>query len=226
MPMRIGLLGGTFNPIHSCHLHIAEQTCERLRFDRLLFIPSSAPPHKSSDSLAPASHRFAMVQQAIAPYSQFHISDIEIRFPQTSYTYDTIHRLYQELDSDVDLFFLIGLDAFLEIASWKQAQALVQTCHFVVLSRPSHRFTELPALPLLPSMPLDALQALDQEEREQLVISTSQTSTITLLALPPCDASASTIRQHLKAGWPVSHWLPASVESYIIQHRLYDMPVR
>ena len=226
MPMRIGLLGGTFNPIHSCHLQIAEQTCEQLRLDQILFIPSSIPPHKSSASLVSTSHRLAMVKHAIASYPKFQASDIEIRYPEKSYTYHTIHRLRQELASDVELFFLVGLDAFLEFASWKNAQALLHACHFVVLSRPPYLFAELLELSFLPNIPVEAVHGLDQGQRKQLVLSTSQTSTITLLALPPCPISASTIRQHLKAGLSVSHWLPDSVESYIIQHRLYDTLVR
>ena len=131
---RIGLLGGTFNPVHNCHLSIAGQAQETLSLDRVLFIPSGVPPHKSRDSLAPAHHRLRMVQHAVAGLPGFTVSDVEANAPDTSYTIDTVRTLQETVKGE--FWFIIGLDAFLEIGGWKSAETLLTLTNFLVLSRP------------------------------------------------------------------------------------------
>ena len=126
--------------MHNGHLAIARQTRETLGLDQILFIPTSQPPHKPNGSLAPAQDRYEMVQIAIASDLAFAISDIEIRRPGKSYTIDTVRLLQQEYGAQTQLFFLIGLDAFLDFPSWRDPQTLLKLCSFVILSRPGLSF--------------------------------------------------------------------------------------
>ncbi|WP_447977605.1 nicotinate-nucleotide adenylyltransferase [Candidatus Nitrospira bockiana] len=219
--MRIGLFGGTFNPIHRCHLEAAGETRNRLRLDRVLFIPTGDPPHKPTASLVPASHRLQMVKLAIAGQPAFGVSEVEIRRPSKSYSIDTIHELQKELGPDAELFFIIGLDAFLDLPTWKQAPDLLRACHFVVLSRPGAQFASLLKMSLLPAIDRAPLIALDTQRALQVDVSLPSGTRLILLWIPPCPVSASEIRSHLARGRAISNLLPAPVESYIMQHNLY-----
>jgi len=218
---KIGLFGGTFNPIHRCHLAIAAQTRDRLGLDRVVFIPSGDPPHKPSESLAQATHRYEMVRRAIESDPSFAISDVEIRQATKSYSIDTVRTIREEYGAAVELFFIIGLDAFLELPSWRQAPDLLRSCHFVVVSRPGTEFLSLCNLPLLPAIKRASLAALDAQQQDCLDVPIPNGIGLTLLRLPPCDVSASEIRHRLKNRLSLSDLLPAPVESYIIRFGLY-----
>ncbi|RMH33506.1 MAG: nicotinate-nucleotide adenylyltransferase [Nitrospirae bacterium] len=218
--MRIGLFGGTFNPIHRCHLTVAEEVQARLTLDQIIFIPAGDPPHKPSGELAPATHRLEMVKRAIENHPTFRVSDIEIRSPRPSYTIDTI-TYFKNADPATDWFFVVGLDAFLEFSSWKQASDLLALCHFVVCSRPGSAFETLSSLPILPPIPREDLRALDTGAQTILSIPLSPTTWLYLLALPPCPISASQIRAAIRENRSVTEWLPPQVESYIIKAKLY-----
>ncbi|MGV7229870.1 MAG: nicotinate-nucleotide adenylyltransferase [Nitrospirales bacterium] len=220
--MFIGLLGGSFNPIHNGHLHIANYVYNTLPLDRVSFIPTGDPPHKPAGSLAPAHHRLAMVEIATEPHKSFVVDDREIRLSTASYSVDTITQLKKEFPSGTDLGFIIGLDAFLELPSWKQAPHLFDLCHFIVCSRPGVTFTQLQSLPLLPPISLSSLQSLDQQHVTRLDIAHPSEKTIILLSIPPCEISASLIRKQVALKRPIGAWLPPTVESYIIQHQLYQ----
>lgn len=219
--MKIGLFGGTFNPIHRCHLATAAQTRDRLSLDRVVFIPSGDPPHKPSESLAPAKHRFEMVRRAIESDPSFAISDVEVRQPTTSYSINTVRTLQEEYGPAAELFFIIGLDAFLELPSWRHAPDLLRSCHFVVVSRPGVEFLSLCEMPLLPAIERVSLAALDAQQQDRLDIPIPNGIGLTLFRLPPCDVSASEIRHRLKNRISLSDLLPAPVESYIIRFGLY-----
>jgi len=220
-PSRIGIFGGTFNPIHNGHIAIAGQTCEALGLDRILFIPTGDPPHKSHDHLAPGNHRYEMVRLAIGSEPRFSISDIELRRPGKSYTIDTIRILQQEYGTNSALYFLIGLDAFLEFSTWREPKALLGLCSFVVISRPGLSFQSLSTMPLLPHLPVQPLADLDAGRRStwDMVIGAQR---LICLQLPPSDVSASDIRRRIGRKLPVANLLPPSVESYILQHHLYE----
>ncbi|TAJ22434.1 MAG: nicotinate (nicotinamide) nucleotide adenylyltransferase [Nitrospirae bacterium] len=220
--MRIGLFGGTFNPIHVCHVAVAAQCRDRLQLDRVLFIPSGDPPHKPPGSLAPARHRVEMVRHAIAGEPSFSVSEIEVHRTSKSYSIETVRALRTEHGPEAALFFIIGLDAFLDFPTWKEPGELLQLCHFVVVSRPPCAFRSLAGMPLLPAIDPAALAELDTHRRDRVDAGASENAGLTLLALPPCDASASDIRHRLRTGHSLSNLLPASVESYIIQFRLYQ----
>ena len=220
--MFIGLLGGSFNPIHNGHLHIANYVYNTLALDRVIFIPTGDPPHKSAESLAPAHHRLAMVKLATEPHKSFVVDDREARSSKVSYSVDTVSQLKKEFPRGTELGFIIGLDAFLDLQSWKQATHLLDNCHVIVCSRPGVTFTQLQSMPLLPPIPQPSLYNLNKQNISRLDISIPSGSSVTLLSIPPCEVSASHIRQQVALKRPIGHWLPPTVESYIIQHQLYQ----
>ena len=220
--MKIGLFGGTFNPIHHCHLTIATQIRERLSLDQILFIPAGDPPHKPQDDLAPAQHRLEMVRLAIAGNPAFAASDVEVKRQAKSYSIDTVRTLRDHYGSTEDLSFIIGLDAFLEFPSWRQAPDLLQLCHFAVVSRTGMAFASLADHPPLPPIPRQTLESLDRRTQDRLDVPVPGGTRLTLIRLPPCDISASDIRRRIRSRMSVAPLLPASVESYIMHNRLYQ----
>ena len=220
-PLRLGLLGGSFNPVHNGHLAIARQTREALGLDQILFIPTNLPPHKSNNRLAPAQDRYEMVRLAIASDPTLTISDVELRRPGKSYTIDTIRLLQQEYGAQAQLSFLIGLDAFLDFPSWRDPRTLLELCRFVVLSRPGLLFRSLSSVPLLPPIPVASLMDLDAGQISRIEAPLGKHG-LTCLRLPACPISASDIRSRIRQGLPVANLLPPSVESYILQHHLYQ----
>ena len=219
--MRIGLFGGTFNPIHRCHLEAALHAKRKLRLERIVFIPSGDPPHKGNDSLAPARDRYEMVRLAIAEHAGLDVSDIEIRRPDKSYSIDTLQQIRNDLGPEAELFFIIGLDAFLDLPTWKQAAEMLRSCHFVVLGRPGAAFISLRKMSLLPPMERAPLLALDTQRAFQVDVSLPAGTRLILLAIPPCHGSASDIRHRIRHGLDLVNLLPASVESYIMRQHLY-----
>jgi nicotinate-nucleotide adenylyltransferase len=207
--------------VHNGHLTIARQTREALGLNQILFIPTSQPPHKPNGSLAPAQDRYEMVRLAIAPDSAFTISDVEIRRPGKSYSIDTIRQLQQEYGPDIQLFFLIGLDAFLDFPSWRDPRTLLELCSFVVLSRPGLSFRSLSTVSLLPPIPYPSLADLDAGRVFRIEAQIGGQRLI-CLKQPPCPISASDIRARIRQGLPVANLLPPLVESYILQHHLYQ----
>lgn len=132
---RIGILGGTFDPIHIGHLILAQEAHIRLRLDKVVFVPAATPPHKDPQSVAPASHRLHMVELAVSGDPRFEVSDVELRRPGRSYTVDTLRHM-RRLWPDVQLFLLIGVDNLKELTTWKEYEALFQLSRIVVAYRP------------------------------------------------------------------------------------------
>ena len=219
--MRIGLLGGTFNPIHTCHLSIAAQTRDRIDLDRVLFIPSGDPPHKPAESLAPAAHRYEMVRLAVESDPTFAVSDVELQPTTKSYSIDTVRTLLAQYGPSAELFFIVGLDSFVEFPTWRKAPELLRLCHFVVVSRSGTSFASLADFPLLSPLDREGLESLDRGRQDRLDIPIPGGTVLILLRLPPCMASASDIRRRVKSGEPLSPLLPTSVESYIIRLGLF-----
>ena len=134
--MRIGIFGGTFNPIHVGHLRVAEEIRERFDLKRVIFIAAAVPPHKEVEGGIPGEHRMEMVRLAISGNPHFSLSDIELKRPGKSYSIATIQFFRQKYGSDSEMFFVLGMDAFLEIGTWKSFQKLFSLCHFIVMTRP------------------------------------------------------------------------------------------
>jgi nicotinate-nucleotide adenylyltransferase len=162
-----------------------------------------------------------MVRLAIASDPSFAISDVEIRRPGKSYSIDTIRLLQKEYGAQTQLFFLIGLDAFLDFPSWRDPLALLELCQFVVLSRPGLSFRSLSTVPLLPPIPYPSLADLDAGRISRIEAPLGK-QRLTCLKLPPCPVSASDIRSRIRQGFTVANLLPPLVESYILQHHLYQ----
>jgi len=222
LPLKLGLLGGSFNPIHNGHLAIARLVRDKLRLDQVLFIPTGDPPHKRDGSLAPAKDRYEMVRLALAGTPSFDLSDIEIRRTGKSYSIDTIHELARRFGSSTELYFLIGLDAFLDLPNWKNPMELLRACRFVVVPRPGQSFRSLADMPLLPALSAQTLRQLDTGALPQLDIALPSCLGIICLPIPPCSTSSSDIRQRIRQGTTTANMLPPSVQSYILQHRLYQ----
>lgn len=219
MSHKIGILGGTFNPIHYGHLAAGEEVRDRLKLDRMLFIPSFLPPHKQDEAVPSAIHRMEMVRLAVGGNPAFELSDLEIRRGGQSYTIDTIEEL-RRANPGAELFFLTGIDTFLEIKSWNDWERLLTLCSFVVLSRPGYRFTDL----LKNDFMKPAEQQLMQLDRGELLHSvvSAKRFTLYLELIPLFEISSTDIRNRVKEGKSIKYLLPEAVETYIIENNLYD----
>ena len=218
MTQRLGILGGTFNPIHLGHLAAAEEVRDRLKLEKVIFIPSFLPPHKIDEEIPSAVQRQEMVRLAIKGNAQFTVSDMEIRRGGRSYTIDTIEALRQAHPGS-ELYFLTGLDSFLEIRTWKDWDRLLTLCSFVVLSREGYRFRDIAQLGFL-DVPEQELSALDAREKDQVVI-TGESRPVYLERVPFYDISSTDIRMRVREGRSIKYHLPEAVEHYIIENKLY-----
>ncbi len=217
MAQRIGILGGTFNPVHYGHLAAAEEVRDRLKLDRVLFIPVAVPPHKEEE-LPSAVQRLEMVRLAVAGHPQFRVSDLEIKRGGRSYTVDTLEALLP-LHPGAELFFITGLDSFLEVRTWKAWERLLTLCSFVVISREGCRFRDLERLGF-PASAGPELEALDGRTKEQATLPLAE-GKVVLIRIPYYEISSTDIRERLRRGRSVKYHLPEQVEHYIIENKLY-----
>jgi nicotinate-nucleotide adenylyltransferase len=220
--MRTGLLGGTFNPIHNCHLQIALEILERFPLDQILFIPSGIPPHKVEPDIPSGAHRLEMTRLALLPYPRLEVSDIEVRRSGPSYSVDTLRVLLPKLEGEV--FFILGVDAFLGIESWKEPEHLLTLCHFIIVSRPEHPFSSLGQIPLIDPVDPVLLKKIDAGEIDRLTLtppSIPGAKTLTFFKVRPCLMSATDVRKRLREGIELKNFLPEAVQSYIMDNNLY-----
>ena len=208
---RIGILGGTFDPVHRGHLDVGTAAEAALSLDRLFVIPSQAPPHRPAP-YASSFHRFAMVALTVAGRAGWRASDLELRTPPPSYTASTLKQFHMRGYRPSELFFLIGADAFAEIESWKDYPALLGYSHFAVLSRPGHPVQSLPVqmphLARLMTNPAVGPETLD-------------TPSIILIDASTADVSSTAIRELRSQGRPITGLVDAGVQQHIEQHGLY-----
>lgn len=216
--MKVGIFGGTFNPIHYGHLRAAEEVREKLGFDKVLFIPSGSPPLKTEE-LADAIHRYKMTRLALVTNRLFELSDIECRLSGKSYTVTTVERL-KENNPEVEFFFILGVDAFLDITNWWHPERLVTLTNFVIISRPGFRFIDLQVSPYI-KINRRILEELDNAKIETYSIKLKSNRDVTFLKLTPIGTSSTEIRTLIKQGKSIKYLLPAEVESYIIANKLY-----
>ena len=213
MSRRIGLLGGTFDPLHAGHLAAAEAARVGLRLDRIVIMPSLSPPHRPTRPVASAFHRFAMAALAVANRPGYAVSDLELQRASPSYTSETLSRLHAEGYDPAHLFFIVGADAFADIATWHDYPAILNQCHFVVVSRPGFRSSDLKTR-------LPALQDLMQDAPRAGVADPALPSILLIDAATP-DVSSSRIRALLGSGESVTGLLPQAVEDHARTHELY-----
>ena len=213
--MKLGLYGGAFNPVHRCHLIVAEAAYRRLGLDAVLFIPTGDPPHKPSSEFIPSAHRLEMVRLAIAPYPYFQVSDIEMRRSTKSYSIDTIREIQQHYPPDTQLVFIIGLDAFLELPTWREPEALLSTCDFAVVARSGWTFLSLDELPFMEVQNKGELTKIDRGELDVAKVPLKSGRALWVIRIPPCEVSGKEIRSRLRNRQDLENFLPADVESYI-----------
>jgi nicotinate-nucleotide adenylyltransferase len=209
---RLGVLGGTFDPIHVGHLDAADAAQRALRLDEILFVPSHDPPHRPLDPHASAFHRFALVALAIEAHPTYRASDMELRRDGPSYTTDTLLALRSDGWPASQLFFILGADAFAEIATWRQFPAVLDAAHFVVIGRPG---TTLDAAAARTPQIAARLRLPDPE------LANGPATFVFLVEARTRDVSSTMIRARLEAGRPIDDLVPRAVERHIVAHRLY-----
>ena len=211
MSRRVGVLGGTFDPIHLGHLDVAAAAHAALALDRVLLVPSRQPPHRAAAQASPF-HRFAMTALAAATQPYLEASDLELQSASgPSYTIDTLRRLHGAGFTPIELFFIIGSDAFAEIETWKAYPQLFEAAHFLVISRPGQ-----PAEAMRARVP-----ALASHMREAAAGIADRLPSIVLIEAPTCDVSSTTIREIRQRGGSIAGLVAAPVDAHIQRHRLY-----
>jgi nicotinate-nucleotide adenylyltransferase len=198
--MRVGVLGGTFDPVHIGHLIIAEAVQVQLRLEKVLFVPAGQPWLKLQHPITPAGYRVEMLRLAILSNLYFELSDVEVERSGPSYTIDTMVELRNRLGAQADLFFILGCDALAQFAEWKEPSKLIQLCKLAVVPRANLAFS-----------------ALEDLERHIPGI----TDRVSYVATPIIDISSSQIRERVARGLSIRYLVPDKVEEYIAQRRLY-----
>src|SRR5512139_1805103 len=209
---RLGLFGGTFDPIHVGHMDAADAARRALALDRVLFVPSHLPPHREADPRATMFHRFAMVALATNDEPAYETSDVEVRRAGTSYTHDTLIGLHAQGWAPSQLFFIIGTDAFAQIALWREFGRLVEGTNFAVVGRGGTTLDT--ALARTPSL-TGRVRALPQAGEP------SEETAVYLIDAATRDVSSTQIRTELAAGRSIAQLVPEAVERHIIRHGLY-----
>lgn len=189
---RLGLMGGSFNPIHNGHLAAAEEAIKKYCLDEVVFIPCGKPPHKEVEDMAPAEDRYLMTAMAIAGKQEFSVSRYEIDKPDPSYTVDTM-KFYKKQEPDAEIFFITGADSVIELDTWREPHRIFDYGYLIGATRPGYTVEKVPDV---------AGQVLWME-------------------IPALGISATSIRKRIKDGLPVTYLMPAGVVEYIVSRRLY-----
>lgn len=191
---RIGVFGGTFDPVHYGHLVLADQLREAFSLDRVVFVPANRSPHKPGYRPAPAAHRLKMVELALQGCRDFTVSDFEIRRGGVSYTIDTVRYLRRRFGAQVELWLLLGMDAYLEVPTWKDFEVVVSQCFLGVACRPGWRAGRMPKA----------------VSRRAMFAETT-----------PLGISSTDIRRRARQGGSIRFLVPPAVDAYLRRHRLY-----
>ncbi len=202
--MRLGVMGGTFDPIHIGHLVTAEEARSQFRLDSVVFVPSSRPPHKTGSPQSGVEHRLRMAELAVAGNDALSVSDLEARRDGLSYTIDTLRELHRIHGASTELYFITGADAILEILTWKDPEELLAESRFIAATRPGYKLEKLTeALP-------------GKNSAGELAIANVFTMEIPALAISSTD-----IRSRAASGRPFRYLVPEAVWEYIRENRLY-----
>ena len=216
---KIGLLGGTFDPVHNGHLAVASHVLDVLSLDTIWFIPAALPPHKAGHAdgqdISGFGHRFNMLKRAIAGNTSFVLSDIEAKRTSPSYSIDTINILIPEIGEQADLFFIIGADAFLEIDTWKQYKELPDLVNFVIISRPTYSPDKVGEVILSNFFDYTYDQTRDTWS------SPLRNGSFILQHMEPVPISSTDIRAKVRNNENIKGLVPSAVEDYIGKHSLY-----
>lgn len=208
---KIGLLGGTFDPVHYGHLQLAAAAKEECHLDKVVFIPSAQPPHKNCSLISSFKDRLAMLVLAGADQDAYECNTIEEELPKPSYTIDTLRALKRQYEPDCLLYFMIGADAFLDILTWKSYGEILTSVNIILSKRKGYRAEELYAL----------FDQLGYTKRGNIWCGNDGKKNIIILAKTPVDQSSSGIRAKIVSNVSVQQLLPGSVLAYIQKNRLY-----
>jgi nicotinate-nucleotide adenylyltransferase len=220
---RVGLLGGTFDPIHYGHLRLAESLAAIFNFDELLFIPTYSPPHKDFDRVTSAYHRYAMTVLATLQMDIARVSMVEIFAPERPYTADTVATLRRTYGDETHLFFMMGADSFANLPKWERYQTLLDSCHLIVMTRPKYEVGDLATL----AGQYGAGRVIDLRggRASQRAVTSNLGETgmhVFLTDLFALDVSATDIRQAVSEGRSIARFVPPLVERYIHVYGLYS----
>ncbi|MBU1061427.1 MAG: nicotinate-nucleotide adenylyltransferase [Candidatus Omnitrophica bacterium] len=193
--MRIGILGGTFDPIHQGHLYLAVRVLDKLSLNKIIFIPTNIPPHKKNVGITAPRHRYNMVRLGIADNRKFAASDIEIKRKGRSYSIETLRQLKERYPPSTEIFFITGSDSLNDLDQWKNITEIMRLCKFVVVKRPAFKIKNAPSF-----------------IRDHCFI---------LLSIRAKDISSTDIRNRIKSHQSISRLVPESVNKYIEQYGLY-----
>lgn len=225
--MRLGVLGGTFNPIHYGHLATANEVREAFALDTVIFVPAAAPPHKELAEIIDPQHRLMMAMLATITHPHFVVSSVEVDRPGASYSVDTIAQLKRMYQEPLAFYFIVGIDAFLDIASWRQPDVLLGSCHTVVTSRPRYHLHELARSTLRqvsalhPRLTFEPMAGKRQLDSPGFRVHDTPYQ-IYLQEVSGLDISSTDIRQRVKTGRSIRYLLPDSVDAYIRKYQLYS----
>lgn len=198
--MKKAIFGGTFDPIHIGHIHIAYEALYNLHLDKILFMPAGNPPNKINKNITDAAIRYDLVKKAIEYESNFEISDYEIMKREYSYTYKTLER-FSKLQNDIEWYFLIGADSLMDLDNWKNVDIILNSCKLVVYNRAGYIVEEV----------LKEKKRIEQKFNNKIIF----------LNMPIIDISSTNIRKNIKAGRNVNYLLPKGVDKIISKLQLY-----
>lgn len=198
---KVGILGGTFNPIHNGHILLAKKALKEFGLDYILFIPTGLPPHKSTKDLASKRHRLKMAALAIKGNKNFKLSGIEISRGGYSYAVDTFSKLKKRLGKKTKLYYVMGLDSINSILSWKKPLELFNLCEFIVATRPGSKIRAFKRLIKFPPLAINKDKIFVIEVKKAV--------------------SSTEIRNRLRTGRPISKLVRPEVERYLLKHSIY-----
>ncbi len=220
--MRIGLFGGTFNPVHNGHVQVIEEVRTKFDLDKIFIIPSALPPHKETCKVAGAEDRMEMIRLVFLNDSGYTVSDVEIKRPGPSYTIDTVHYYKSVLPEATQLFFILGLDAFLEIDTWKSYKDLFQILPFIVMSRPGMEYSgDFLDQKKLESYIKTKISNDYRFVKPQSYLEHNNRQTVYICNVTPVNISSTKIRELIRKKDEIKSFVPASVEDYIKAKGLY-----
>jgi nicotinate-nucleotide adenylyltransferase len=197
--LRVGILGGTFDPIHYAHLAVAEEARVQLGLEPVVFVPAAQPPHKLGRTITAVHHRMAMLALALASNPHFAISPVDVERPGPAYTVDTLALFQDEWGPKAELYFIVGADSLLEMHTWYEPQRIIELAYLAVAPRPLH--------------------LLDMDELENRLPGVAPR--IRRVNAPRLEISSTDLRERVRTGQSIKYYLPEAIEQYILEHGLY-----
>ena len=216
---KIGLLGGTFDPVHKGHLAVADHILHSLALDAIWFIPAATPPHKpehaDGEEITDFQHRVTMLEKALASFDKFHTNLIESERTAPSYSIDTIIELLKRTESDTEFYFILGVDAFVEIDTWKRYRELTDFVHLVIISRGVND------IGVVEEIIKDKFPDYQAGSLTNIWYSEDHKGVVKLLSMEPVPISSTMIREKVRGHLDFSDLVPAEVEEYILAKKIY-----